>query len=104
MAFTLKGDRVAVDADPIESKTASGLHIPEGAEDMQEPRYGTVVAVGEGHHSEFTGELVPVGLDVGTQVFFHKRVGETWKFDGTEVLVLGKEQILGVVETELKSV
>jgi chaperonin GroES len=79
----------------LESKTASGLHIPEGAQDYQEPRYGTVAVVGIGHRSEQTGELVPMDFKVDDRVFFHKAAGEVWKFDGTEYLVLGPREIIG---------
>jgi chaperonin GroES len=100
MAFSLKGNRIAVDAEPVNTKTESGLELPDSVL-TNEPRYGTVVAVGTGNRSDMTGELVAPDITVGDRVFFHRMSGEKWKIDGTEYLVLGANEIIGVSETSL---
>lgn len=104
MTFSLMSDRVAVIADELETKTESGIHLPESALDWNEPRYGTVAHVGIGHRSEATGELVPIDLEPGDRVFFHKRSGEDWRFEGVDYKVLSPGEIIGVQETELRAV
>jgi chaperonin GroES len=104
MAFSLHSDRIAVIADPLETTTKSGIHLPETALDYNEPRYGTVAVVGIGHRSEATGELVPMDFAAGQRVFFHKGVGERWVFEDTEYLVLSPREIIGIQDTSLKSV
>jgi chaperonin GroES len=49
------GDRVLIELIEQESRTPSGLHIPEGARKKEQYQRGTVVAVGEG---KYTGKLV----------------------------------------------
>ena len=95
MSFSLQSDRVAVIAEPLETKTASGLHVPETFE-TNKPRYGEVAVVGIGHRSEHNGELVPMDVKVGDHVFFHRQSGETWEFEGTEYTVLAPREIIGV--------
>lgn len=104
MSFSLNSDRVAVIADPLETKTAAGLHIPDSAQDYQEPRYGTVAVVGVGHRSETTGELVPMDFNEGDRVFFHKQAGEVWKVEGTEYLFLSPREIHGIADAGLRVV
>ena len=100
MTFVLKGNRIAVDADKVNTTTDFGLELPDSVL-TNEPRYGTVVAVGAGNRSDHTGELMPPDLEPGDRVFFHRHAGETWKIGATEYLILGAEQIIGVAETSL---
>jgi chaperonin GroES len=104
MSFSLQSDRVAVIAEPLETKTESGLHVPDTAQDFHTPRYGEVAVVGIGHRSEATGELVPLDVAVGDQVFFHKQSGEVWKFEGTEYVVLSPREIIGKSDVTLSVV
>lgn len=96
MSFTLQRDRIAVVAEELETKTAGGLHIPEGAVDYHEPRFGIVAHVGIGRRNDLTGELIPIDVQVGDRVFFHKASGETWQFEGVEYVLLGPGEIIGV--------
>ena len=95
MAHKLQGDRVSVIADPVVTTTASGLELPESAVNNV-PRYGTVAEVGTGHRSEQTGELIPIDLEPGDRVFFHRVSGEVWEIEGTDYLVLNPREIIGV--------
>jgi chaperonin GroES len=60
MSLNIKpiGDRVVVEAAPAETKTASGIYIPETAQ--EKPQHGIVVAVGPGRYADSTGNLIPL--------------------------------------------
>ena len=99
MSFNLLSDRIAVIAEeaPIETTTASGLVIPDGAsESVLKAIYGDVKFVGCGHRSEHTGELVEMDVKVGDRVFFHPSSGEKWEFEGAEYRVLAPSQVIGI--------
>jgi chaperonin GroES len=97
MTFSLQSDRVAVIAEPVVNKTASGLELPDTAVNNV-PRYGTVAAVGIGHRSEQTGELVPIDVEPGDRVFFHRMSGELWEIGDETYTVLSPREIIGIDE------
>lgn len=87
------GDRVIVQRLESETKTASGIVIPESA--SEKPDQGTVVAVGPGKRAE-DGSVIPLELKVGDKVLFGKYAGQSVKVDGEEVLVIREEEVLAV--------
>jgi chaperonin GroES len=88
-------DRVAVrPADP-EQTTASGLVIPDTA--TEKPQRGEVVAVGPGKRAESTGELIPLGIEVGATVVYAKYGGTEITVDGEELLILSARDVLAVL-------
>jgi chaperonin GroES len=88
-------DRVVVEPREMETKTAGGIVIPDTA-DKDKPMEGTVLAVGAGKFAD--GKLHPLQVKVGDTVMFGKYSGTTIKVDGTELLVMREEDIMGVVE------
>lgn len=82
--FCPAGDRLLVEVDEAESQTASGVIIPERAQ--EKPLTGTVVAIGE-----------DVGLDIekGTTVLFGKYAGPMIEVEGWPYLILREEELLG---------
>ncbi len=88
-------DRVIVKRLENETKTASGIVIPDNA--AEKPDQGEVMAVGPGKRND-KGELTPVGVSVGDRVLFGKYAGQSVKIDGEEVLVMREEDIMGVIE------
>ena len=88
-------DRVIVKRVENETKTASGIVIPDSA--AEKPDQGEVKAVGTGKVLE-DGSVRPLELKVGDRVLFGKYSGQTVKVDGDELLVMREEDILGVVE------
>lgn len=105
MTFQLHGDQIAIDADPIESKTESGLHIPENSGiDNRKPRYGTVVNVGTGRYCDATGETIPLDFVEGQRVFFHRAHDNVLEIENQELLILRTHEIWGVEDTSLKAV
>jgi len=63
-------DRVLIEAQPAEVKTASGIFIPDTAQ--EKPQRGKVIAVGTGTNDEEmkvkTGDMVLYGKYAGTEI------------------------------------
>ncbi|HEU4851612.1 MAG TPA: co-chaperone GroES [Telluria sp.] len=87
-------DRVIVKRLDQETKTASGLIIPDAA--AEKPDQGQVMAVGNGKVLE-DGKVRPLEVKVGDRVLFGKYSGQTVKVDGEELLVMREEDIMAVV-------
>ena len=87
-------DRVIVKRVEQETKTASGIVIPDNA--AEKPDQGEVLAVGPGKRND-DGKVSPVDLKVGDKVLFGKYSGTTVKVDGDELLVMREEDIMAVV-------
>ena len=87
-------DRVIVKRLEQETKTASGIVIPDNA--AEKPDQGEVIAVGAGKKSD-DGKLIAMDVKVGDKVLFGKYSGSTVKLDGVEYLVMREEDIMGVV-------
>jgi chaperonin GroES len=88
-------DRVIVKRLEEERKTASGIVIPDAA--AEKPDQGEIIAVGKGKILE-SGEVRKMDVKVGDRVLFGKYSGQTVKVDGSELLVMREEDIMGVVE------
>ena len=87
-------DRVIVKRLDQETKTASGLIIPDNA--AEKPDQGEVLAIGPGKKND-DGKLFPVDVKVGDKILFGKYSGTTVKVDGDERLVMREEDIMAVV-------
>ncbi|NDC61430.1 MAG: co-chaperone GroES [Betaproteobacteria bacterium] len=88
-------DRVIVKRIESETKTASGIVIPDTA--AEKPDQGEILAVGPGKSND-KGEVKPLGVKVGDRVLFGKYSGQTVKVDGDELLVMKEEDLFAVVE------
>ena len=88
-------DRVIVKRVEQETKTASGIVIPDNA--AEKPDQGEVLAVGPGKRTD-KGDLIAVGVAVGDRVLFGKYSGQTVKVDGDELLVMREEDLFAVVQ------
>ena len=83
-------DRVLVEPKEAETKTASGLFIPDTAK--EKPQAGTVVAVGPGKKDE------PMELKVGDKVLYGKYAGTELNVDGKIYIMMRQSDIMAVVE------
>jgi chaperonin GroES len=90
-------DRVIVKRVESETKTASGIVIPDNA--AEKPDQGEVLAVGPGKRND-KGELAALTVKVGDRVLFGKYSGQTVKVDGDELLVMKEDDLFAVVETK----
>jgi chaperonin GroES len=87
-------DRVIVKRLDQETKTASGLIIPDAA--AEKPDQGQILAVGNGKVGD-DGKVRPLEVKVGDRVLFGKYSGQSVKVDGEELLVMREEDIMAVV-------
>jgi len=88
-------DRVIIKRLDNETKTASGLVIPDTA--AEKPDQGEILAVGTGKKDD-SGKMIPLDVKVGDRVLFGKYAGQTVKVDGNELLVMREEDIMAVVQ------
>src|SRR6266567_203229 len=86
-------DRVIVKRIDSETKTASGIVIPDNA--AEKPDQGEVLAVGPGRKND-DGKLIPLNVAVG--VLFGKYSGQTVKVEGDELLVMKEDDLFAVIE------
>ncbi len=82
-------DRVLVEPAPAETKTASGIIIPDTAK--EKPQKGTVVAVGNGKKDE------PLTVKVGDTVLYSKYGGTDLKLEGVDYLMMRESDILAII-------
>lgn len=90
-------DRIIVKRVDQEKQTASGIVIPDSAQ--EKPEQGEVVAVGTGRLRQ-DGSIQPLLVKTGETVLFGKYAGQTVKLDGEEYLVLKEEDVLGIIENK----
>ncbi len=88
-------DRVVIEPQEAEEKTASGIYIPDTAQ-KDRPQTGKVVSVGEGKVLA-SGELKPLTVKVGDTVLFSKYGPTEVTVEGKEYLVAKEEEILAIV-------
>lgn len=87
--FKPNEDRVLVEPAPAETKTASGIFIPDNAQ--EKPQKGKVVAVGEGLKDK------PVTVKVGDKILYGKYSGTEISIDGKEYLIMRNSDIFGII-------
>ena len=89
------GDKILVKRVEAESKTKSGIVLPDTAK--EKPKRGTVLAVGDGKRLE-NGERAPFSVKKNDEVIFASYAGTEIKLDGEELMIMSEEDILAVVE------
>ncbi len=82
-------DRVVVKANEAETKTKSGIIIPDSAK--EKPQKGQVVAVGGGKKDE------PMTVKTGDTVLYGKYSGTEINIDGEDYLIMRESDILAIV-------
>ena len=87
--FKPLADRVLVEPTAAETKTASGIIIPDTAK--EKPQEGTVVAVGPGKIDE------PTTVKVGDKALYGKYSGSELKLDGKDYLIVKESDVLGII-------
>ena len=87
-------DRIVVRPEPAEEKTASGIILPDTAQ--EKPQIGTIMAVGPGKTSD-SGDLVKMSLKKGDKVLYGKYSGTEISVDGDDVLIMRESDILATL-------
>ena len=87
------GDRVIIELVEQEETTASGIVLPDSAQ--EKPQEGKVVAVGSG--SIQNGERIAPEVKEGDQIIYSKFAGTEVNFEGKDYLILRESDILAVI-------
>ena len=83
------GDRVVIQPVEQESRTESGLYIPDTAK--EKPQIGVVVAVGDSDEDYIT-------VEEGQKVLFPKYGGTNITLGGVDYLIIEFEDLLAIVD------
>ncbi len=89
------GDRVVVEREASESKTAGGIVLPDSAKDK--PSRGKVIAIGDGRLLD-DGSRSKLQVKVGDNVLFTSYAPEVIKINDEELLLMREDDILAVIE------
>ena len=81
-------DRVLVKTEKTESKTASGIIIPDTAQEKTQT--AVVVAVGD--------DIEKIKVKAGERVMYDKYAGTSIKIDGEDHLILKAADIIAVID------
>ena len=91
MSINIKplADRVLIKVSDAETKTASGIIIPENAQ--EKPQKGTVVAVGKGTKDH------TMTVKVGDTVLYGKYSTTELKHEGEELIIMRESDIFAII-------
>ena len=95
MAVKPLEDRVLIKPSEAETKTASGLYLPETAK--EKPIRGEIVATGPGKRLE-NGKRADMSVSVGDTVVFGKYAGTEVEIKGVKHLIMRESELLGVLD------
>ena len=87
-------DRLIVEPQEQESRTTSGIILPETAK--EKPQEGTVLASGPGRTAD-DGKRVAMDVTVGDVVLYARYAGNEIKIDNRKLLILRESDILVIV-------
>ena len=82
-------DRVVIEPKEAETKTASGIYIPDTAK--EKPQQGTIVAAGPGKKDE------PMEVKVGDVVLYGKYAGTEVTVEEKKYLIVKQSDILAIL-------
>ncbi len=95
MAVKPLEDRILVKPLEAESKTESGIYLPESAK--EKPMQGKVVAMGPGKLLD-NGERVKPAVKKGDTVVYGKYSGTEIEIKKIKHLIVRESELLGVIE------
>ena len=82
-------DRVLIEPKEAETKTASGIYIPDTAQ--EKPQQGKVIAAGPGKKDE------PMEVKVGDEVLYGKYAGTEVTVEDKKYLIVKQSDILAIL-------
>ncbi len=83
-------NRIILKPAPAETKTASGLIIPDNAK--EKPQKGKIIAVGDDVKDES-----PI-VKIGDTVIYGKFSGTELKWEGKKYLIMSENEIYGIIK------
>ena len=89
------GDKVVVEREESQTKTAGGIVLPDSAKDK--PSRGTIISVGTGKLLD-DGSRGEMQVKRGDRVLFTSYAPETITIDDEEYLLMSESDILAVIE------
>jgi len=89
------GDKVLVKRVEAETKTKSGIVLPDTAK--EKPKRGKIIAVGEGRRLD-NGSRSPMSVKKGDEVIFTSYAGTEVKVDDEELMIMSEDDILAILE------
>lgn len=89
MNFKPLSNRVLIEPIVVESKTASGILIPDTAK--EKPQQGTIVAVGDGKKDQ------SMTVKVGDKVLYGKYAGTEIKHENENYLLMTEDDVLAII-------
>ncbi len=94
MSLKPLNDRIVIQPSEAETRTASGLVLPDSA--LEKPQKGVVIAVGPGKKLD-NGTLVVPDVSVGDTLLYGKYSGTEVQLAGKDYVILRAEDILGIL-------
>ena len=88
--ITPLADRVIVKQEEAETTTASGIIIPDNAQ--EKPQKGKIVAIGKGTKEN------PITVKVGDTVLYGKYAGTELKYEQEDFLIMKESDILAIIK------
>jgi len=89
-------DRIVVRPSAQETKTESGIYLPETSKER--PMTGKVIAVGPGRRLD-NGERAKPTVKKGDTVVYGKYAGTEVEVKGNEHLILRESELLGILDS-----
>lgn len=89
MALKAILNKIIVEPAEAETKTASGIIIPDSAQ--EKPQRGTIIATGNGTKDE------PMEVKVGDTVLFGKYAGTELHIDDKKYLIMNQSEVLVIL-------
>ena len=89
------GDKVVVEREESQTKTAGGIVLPDSAKDK--PSRGTIIAIGTGKLLD-DGTRGSLQVKKGDRVLFTSYAPEVIEIGDTEYLLMSESDILAVIE------
>jgi len=86
-------DYVLIEPLEEESKTPSGIVLPDSAK--EKPQQGKIIAIGPGKVED--GQTVTPVVKVNDKVLYKKWGGNEVKVDGKEMLLVKEEDLMAVI-------
>ena len=83
-------DRVIIQQAEAETTTASGIIIPDTAQ--EKPQKGTVIAVGKGTKDN------PMTVKVGDNILYGKYAGTELKYNRADYMIMKESDILAIIK------
>ena len=88
--ITPLADRVIIQQAEAETTTASGIIIPDTAQ--EKPQKGTVIAVGKGT------KYNPMTVKAGDNILYGKYAGTELKYNGSDYMIMKESDILAIIK------